>query len=256
MSRLYDYFEKLGKENKLVQAYLIGNTKYENISEELNKILNDFVFNNNSISNIDIKVLKPENGNISKEKIKEVIEYVSKTSQFNNNKVYIIDECELLNDYSYNAILKTLEEPQTNVYAFLITKNMEAVKETISSRCQKIFLSNDIENYEDTERIEIANELFELLENKNEKIIYENYDIYNKIQDRNELLSILNIILNKYDKMLNEKLNIDKEIDLIGKKIIIIDDIINKMDYNLNKNLCIDRLIVEMWRCNNENSRN
>ena len=148
MSKLYNYFEKLHKENKIVQAYLIGNTKYDEISNEMQEIINNFFFSDESNTiNVDIQVVRSEKGTISKDSIKNIIENVTKTSQFNNKKIYIIDEAELLNDYSYNAILKTLEEPQSNVYAFLITKNMESVKPTISSRCQKIFISNS-DNYE------------------------------------------------------------------------------------------------------------
>ena len=255
MHKLYNYFKKLDKENKIVQSYLIGNTKYDIIAEELDKVLNDFIFDKNSNSNIDIQVLKAENGCISKDSIKEIIEYVSKTSQFNGNKVYIIDECELLNDYSYNAILKTLEEPQPNVYAFLITKNIDSVKETISSRCQKIFLYNTIEKIANEEYIDVANELYNILEDNSLDILQKKYNLYSKIQDRNELLEILNCLINIYDKKINE-MKEEKEIKRNIKKMLIIDDIISMLDYNLNKNLCIDRIMIEIWRCNNENGWN
>ena len=38
LTKLSEYFKKLKSENKLVQSYLIGNTKYDLIREELDKI--------------------------------------------------------------------------------------------------------------------------------------------------------------------------------------------------------------------------
>ena len=256
MHNLYNYFEKLAKDNKLVQSYLIGNTKYDIIFDELNLVIDNFIFNNSSASNIDIKVLKADDGIISKEDIKSIIENVNKTSQFNGKKVYIIDECELLNDFSCNSLLKTLEEPQEGVYAFLITKNMEYVKKTIASRCQKIFISNNIEELEEDKYLKIADDLYNSLENNNLNTIIDKYYFYNEISDKKELLKILNIILKKYDKILNDNSLKKEKFEIVGKKILIINDIISMLEYSLNKNLCIDRLIIEIWRCNDENSRN
>ena len=262
MSKLYDYFKKLKSENKIVQSYLIGNVKYDKIEKELNDILNSFFFDDKSNSNLDTIVLKSEEGIISKDDIKMLIDNISKTSQFNNKKVYIIDECEKLNSFAYNAILKTLEEPPEGIYAFLITKNMDAVKETIASRCQKIFISNEIEYEIDDENIALAKEIIDHIEKNNIKFIYKNYDYYNVIEDKKHLSLILMAMLNIYEKNLNKivydnKKDDNEKIELLGKKILIINDIIALAENNLNKNLCLDRLIVEMWRCNNnENSWN
>ena len=257
MTKLSEYFKKLKGENKLVQSYLIGNTKYDLIREELDEIFKTYFFNKSENSNIYIQILKNEDLKISKNEIKELLENVSKTSQFNSLKVYIIDECELLNDFSYNAILKTLEEPPKNVYAFLITKNLDAVKSTIISRCQKIFIGNFDENVEN-EYNDLTLNMIEELEKNDVKFISENYSFYNKINDKNELLLILRIMLKKYNNILNDEINRDNNINIakICKKILIINDIISMLDYNLNKNLCLDRLIIEFWRCNNETSRN
>lgn len=253
MTILSEYFKKLKNENKLVQSYIIGNTKYEYIKEDLNDVLKNYFFNIDDFSNIDIQVLSNDENKISKNEIKELLENISKTSQFNNLKVYIIDEVEKLNDFSYNAILKTLEEPPQNVYAFLISKNMDAVKPTIISRCQKIFIGNFNEK-SDNEYDDIATEIIENIEKNKIKFISENYSLYNKINDKNELLSILKIMLKKYSSDLNDKISYkdNDSISKLCKKMLIINDIISMLDYNLNKNLCLDRLIIEMWRCNDE----
>lgn len=50
-------------------------------------------------------------------------------------KVYIIDEAEKMNTQAQNAILKTLEEPPAYAVIILLTTNLEAMLQTIRSRC-------------------------------------------------------------------------------------------------------------------------
>ncbi|HRH22776.1 MAG TPA: DNA polymerase III subunit gamma/tau [Candidatus Paceibacterota bacterium] len=51
-------------------------------------------------------------------------------------KVYIIDEVHMLTKEAFNALLKTLEEPPAHVVFILATTEMDALPETILSRCQ------------------------------------------------------------------------------------------------------------------------
>jgi len=53
------------------------------------------------------------------------------------NKVYIIDEVHMLTNEAFNALLKTLEEPPTNVFFILATTEVHKIPDTIISRCQK-----------------------------------------------------------------------------------------------------------------------
>jgi len=63
-------------------------------------------------------------------------------------KVYIIDEVHMLTKGAFNALLKTLEEPPTNVVFILATTEPHKVIDTILSRCQRFDFSllstNDI----------------------------------------------------------------------------------------------------------------
>ncbi|MGM9998146.1 MAG: DNA polymerase III subunit gamma/tau [Candidatus Bruticola sp.] len=52
-------------------------------------------------------------------------------------KVYIIDEVHKLSDSSFNALLKTLEEPPAHVIFILATTDPEKIPATIISRCQR-----------------------------------------------------------------------------------------------------------------------
>jgi hypothetical protein len=57
--------------------------------------------------------------------------------------------------------------------------------------------------------------------------------------------------MNKLNLLIDNNSN---EIELLSKKILVINSNINLLNYNLNKNLAIDKFLIEMWRCNNENS--
>lgn len=52
-------------------------------------------------------------------------------------KVYIIDEAHMLSKASFNALLKTLEEPPPHVIFVLATTEPEKILPTVRSRCQK-----------------------------------------------------------------------------------------------------------------------
>lgn len=51
-------------------------------------------------------------------------------------KVYIIDEVHMLTDSSFNALLKTLEEPPEHAIFILATTDPQKIPDTIVSRCQ------------------------------------------------------------------------------------------------------------------------
>ena len=251
MKNIVDFFDKI-EQSKLSHAYIISNTCLENIKEELEKVISKYIFKSNIKldNNVDIVILNANEIYVTKDDIKELIKNVSTTSQFNNKKVYIIDGCEMLNGYSYNAILKTLEEPSDNVYAFLITNNIEKVKETIVSRCQKVHInSSKVENFDDN-IINIGNEIDKLINNK--KNIYSYKKLYTEIIDSRELENIIDYLLDKYFDIIKNIDTIDdenkKKIENYSKRIIVLNNMWSLVNSNLNKNLTIDRLMIEMWR--------
>ena len=66
-------------------------------------------------------------------------------SSFNNKKRFVlIDNIELLNLSSINALLKILEEPNENINFILINNNRRLLP-TLKSRCLnfKVFLTKD-----------------------------------------------------------------------------------------------------------------
>lgn len=74
----------------------------------------------------------------SNRKIDEVRDLISKIKYVPVNsryKVYIIDEVHMLTNESFNALLKTLEEPPENTIFILATTELDKLPKTIISRC-------------------------------------------------------------------------------------------------------------------------
>ncbi len=70
--------------------------------------------------------------------IREVIvEHVRFAPTFGKAKVYILDEAHMLSTSSWNALLKTLEEPPAYAYFILATTEWHKIPATIISRCQR-----------------------------------------------------------------------------------------------------------------------
>ncbi|MFX5142030.1 AAA family ATPase, partial [Acinetobacter baumannii] len=55
-------------------------------------------------------------------------------------KVYLIDEVHMLSEHSFNALLKTLEEPPPHVKFLLATTDPQKLPITILSRCLQFAL--------------------------------------------------------------------------------------------------------------------
>ncbi len=66
-----------------------------------------------------------------------IVEHVRFAPTFGKAKVYILDEAHMLSSSSWNALLKTLEEPPAYAYFILATTEWHKIPATIISRCQR-----------------------------------------------------------------------------------------------------------------------
>lgn len=71
------------------------------------------------------------------EYIRDMIENVGIAPTNSRYKIYIIDEVHMLSSSAWNAFLKTLEEPPSNVIFILATTEIQKVPITVLSRCQR-----------------------------------------------------------------------------------------------------------------------
>jgi DNA polymerase-3 subunit delta' len=70
-------------------------------------------------------------------KIREILNFSSKTSFSNKKKIVLIDNVEKMNKNASNSLLKILEEPSSNLFFILIHNSHRRLISTISSRCIK-----------------------------------------------------------------------------------------------------------------------
>lgn len=76
--------------------------------------------------------------NTQVDKIRDlIIENINIAPARDRFKIFIIDEVHMLSTSSFNALLKTLEEPPPNVVFIMATTELHKVPDTILSRCQE-----------------------------------------------------------------------------------------------------------------------
>ena len=211
----------------------------------------------NSHPNLFVITNDDEKSNSQISKVREMINFTNKSSFNNEFKIVLIDNIELLNINSINALLKIVEEPNSNLYFFLIHNNNVKILSTLSSRCIKfrMFIQSN-------EKLNIINNLlnnnFYSDLNIDFKSIYnspgEILALYNffKEQNINENISIeefLNLIIEKnlFKKSLFIKKNLGLFIELYFQKKINFYKSKDKF-YNLYKNF-----LIKINECNRYN---
>lgn len=274
----YNVLSMAIKNNKISHAYLFenkGNDKYIEIILSFVKAIlcpNNY-FNNEKCGEClqclriengnypEIKIIKPEGMWIKKEQLMDLQEAFNKTAIEGSKRIYIILECEKLNQQAANSILKFLEEPNDGIIALLVTNNKDLVLDTIKSRCQDILiLANNEVNF-DSLMINDVLDFIRVLENKKkDTIIYAKPLWLTKFKDRNSFIKAIDIMIYFYNDVLLFKLgcdlkyfnnyyddvtNINGSIDEIIKKIKILIENEYLIRYNLNLNLLINKIIIE-----------
>jgi DNA polymerase-3 subunit gamma/tau len=76
------------------------------------------------------------------EDTRELLENVQYAPTHGRYKVYLIDEVHMLSNSSFNALLKTLEEPPPHVKFLLATTDPQKLPMTVLSRCLQFNLKN------------------------------------------------------------------------------------------------------------------
>ncbi|MDT8428566.1 MAG: DNA polymerase III subunit gamma/tau [Pseudomonadales bacterium] len=76
------------------------------------------------------------------EDTRELLENVQYAPSRGRYKVYLIDEVHMLSTHSFNALLKTLEEPPPHILFLLATTDPQKLPVTILSRCLQLNLRN------------------------------------------------------------------------------------------------------------------
>ena len=92
------------------------------------------------------------------EDTREILDNVQYAPTRGRYKVYLIDEVHMLSKHSFNALLKTLEEPPEHVKFLLATTDPQKLPVTILSRCLQFNLAALSEHEIDTQLTHILNQ--------------------------------------------------------------------------------------------------
>ena len=98
----------------------------------------------------DLHIVGPDGQTIKTQQIRDLLLTFSQSGFETNRQVVIIDGAEKLHINAANALLKSIEEPESEIYIFLLTASENMVLETIKSRAQVITFpsqSQMIQNY-------------------------------------------------------------------------------------------------------------
>ncbi len=254
----------------LVSHFLVNVFDQDNYDIKNNTILANSTFYKQYADEIfpNIIHLSGDNfKNIKVDDIRDLKSTILKTTMSKKERFIILDDIELFNHNSLNALLKVIEEPSSNNHFILINNQTKPLIKTINSRSLelKIILNQKT-------RIQIINSLIK----KNDLKVRFNFDYlnltpgnflrFNKICEENEInindnflkntqlllnlykknkdLNLINMILlltDIYFYNLREKnlKNIDK---IVEDKDFVISNINKFLTYNLNQNSLLNAI--------------
>ena len=222
--------------------YFIFDKKSYN--EETNTLNSSSVFYNYFLNNTFENIIYLEGSefkNVRIDDIRNLKKKIYQTTISDKPRFVILDDVELFNNKSLNALLKTIEEPSLNNYFLLINNKSKPLIETIKSRCLDIKITLN-----EKQRISIIKSLIRefkinpIIDPQNSQLSPGNFVKFNYIFDENNIsldedfLGNLSILLNLYKK---------------NKEVIFIDMIsfLTENYFNLlrNKNLFTNEKIIE-----------
>ena len=196
--------------------------KYDIESYQINSESSEFkTINNKSNTNLITIDVNEDKKSIDINQIRELIINLNKSSFNDKPRFVLIDNIELLNVNSINALLKILEEPNENIN-FILIHNNRKILSTLLSRCInfKISLSNN--DYLKISNQLLNNDLNNLVSNELINYYFTPGEIYRLVQFSSENdYDLSNIDLKNFLKILIN--------DTQYKK----DNFINNMMYSL-----------------------
>ena len=177
--------------------------KYDTESYQINSESPEFkTINNKSNTNLITIDVNEDKKSIDINQIRELIINLNKSSFNKKPRFVLIDNIELLNINSINALLKILEEPNENIN-FILIHNNRKILSTLLSRCInfKISLSNN--DYLKISNQLLNNDLNNLVSNELINYYFTPGEIYQLVQFSSENdYDLSNIDLKNFLKVL------------------------------------------------------
>ncbi len=161
------------------------------------------------------------------EEVRTLRESVKYAPTKGNYKIYIIDEVHMLTTESFNALLKTLEEPPSHTLFIFATTDVHKVPLTIISRCQRFdfrrielnTIKNLLKEIAQAEKIQIDDTALTLIAKKADGALRDAQSLFDQV---------ISFSGNKVDSTI-----ISKMLNLIDEELYFnISNSILKKDYN------------------------
>lgn len=156
--------------------------------------------------------------------LRESVKYAPSKGKF---KIYIIDEVHMLTNESFNALLKTLEEPPPHTIFVFATTDIHKVPLTIISRCQRFdfrriemdAIKNQLAIIADSEKIKIDDQSLTLIAKKADGSLRDAQSLFDQVIsfcgndiDSQSIFQMLNLI--------NEEIYFELSNAIIQKKFV------------------------------------
>ena len=213
--------------NRLAHAYLLSGTRgvgKTTLARIISKVVNCSSKGEGSVgdpcgkcancisidneSNIDVVELDAAS-RTGVSDVREIIENINYKPVSALKKIYIIDEVHMLSKAAFNALLKTLEEPPSDVLFLLATTETEKIPITILSRCQHFelkridtkILSEHISKISSYEGISLEKESSDIIARSAEGSVRDALSILDNVLTRGNLITkeIVNEVLGLSD---------------------------------------------------------
>lgn len=136
------YLESRFKANKLHNSWLIQTSNLPATLLELQGFIRQYLLKDqvDFENHPDYKILERKQSaskNITVDQVRELQDFLHKTSIFSGYKIAIFYQADLMNINAANSCLKILEDTPKNTHIFLLTNRAHSILPTIRSRCAK-----------------------------------------------------------------------------------------------------------------------
>lgn len=224
----------------------------------------------NSSNHPDLMIISPDGASIKNAQVEAFQEFIYIKPFESEKKIVIFTEMDLMTPRAQNRILKTLEEPPEYALFIFLTNNLEALLETVVSRCQVIQFYHNLESEGseiDQSVLEKAIEFVKSIEFKDVNRVFD-FAVYAK-EDKQRFLIMINrvaqilrdVMIFKETNNLSlisvenftildyrnhlEKLSKSFKTETLVDLIFLIDDVEQKLKNNMNFELTIDQLLFK-----------
>ena len=86
----------------------------------------------------DVKIVRPVNQIIKTDRIRSLVQEFSQSGFEGSRQVFIVQDADKMHTNAANSLLKVMEEPQSEIYLFLLTSDENLILPTIKSRAQQV----------------------------------------------------------------------------------------------------------------------